>query len=101
MKKNFKSAFKDFINDRAFEICNDILIDDDNYNKLTNECITLYNTIRDNLPQDIKYLIDDYESSASLIDGIILEVMYNRGFMDGIEFTNYIHANIQSVPLEK
>jgi len=90
VSKNFKNAFKSFISDRAFETSYKILISNNKYKKLTKQCITLHNTIKNHLPEESKNLIDDYEKAESLIDGIILELMYEQGFKDGIEFSNYL-----------
>jgi len=90
MSKNFKDAFKSFMSDRAFETSHKILINNHEYEKLTKQCITLHNVIKNHLTEDFKHLIDDYEKTENLINGIILELMYEQGFKDGIEFSNYL-----------
>lgn len=88
--QKFKDALQEFINDRAYNISDTIFINDLEYRELIEKCDNLHNLIRKHLPDDHKYLIDAYEKTETLIERIIIENIYEQGFKDGIELTNYV-----------
>lgn len=85
MSQPFLDEYKMFINNRTTRINTDDVIKNAEYIKLSHESIALYHSIFDNLPQDYKDLISDYENTLNLMRSISDDTMYEHGLRDGMK----------------
>lgn len=92
MYRDFRKALQNFIEDRVEEIGSKFVIKNKKFQELNRESINLYNQIRDSLPDHLKDLIDDYESITVSLEGIAEDILYERGFIDGIRLNRIIKS---------
>ncbi|HBF39048.1 MAG TPA: hypothetical protein DDW50_17235 [Firmicutes bacterium] len=92
MVRSFKGSLKKFIEDRVDEIGNKFVIKNKEYKKLADYSTKVHYQIRDNLPDNIKKLIGEYETINTSMQCISEEIMYEQGFIDGIRSNEIIKS---------
>jgi hypothetical protein len=91
MSQNFRKSLKKYLEDRVDEVGNKFIIKNKKYKELTRSIIKIHYQIRDNLPDPVKKLIDEYETTSTSMQCISEEIMYEQGFIDGIRLNNIIN----------
>lgn len=92
MFQNFKGSLKKFIEDRVDEIGNKFVIKNKKYKELADYSTKVHHQIKDNLPDQVKKLIGEYETINTSMQCISEEIMYEQGFIDGIRSKRIIKS---------
>ncbi|OKP94729.1 hypothetical protein [Paenibacillus sp. P32E] len=87
---NLEQAFEQFLSIRMEYTAHSILSNSNEYKQLIVECNQLFNELISFLPQDYKQLLQNYDTSTTLLQGIAETLMYKQGLKDGIHLNKLL-----------
>ncbi|AKG33627.1 hypothetical protein [Paenibacillus durus] len=85
-----EQAFNQFLSARMEYIANSILSNCNEYRQLIEECNQLFLTLMTDLPQEYKEMLQNYDTSTALLQGIAETLMYKQGLKDGISLNRFL-----------
>jgi hypothetical protein len=80
---NLTQAFNQFISIRMEYIADSVLHQSNDYKQSILECNQLFQDLQENLPQQYKEILQDYDTNTTLLQGIAESLMYKQGLKDG------------------
>jgi len=83
-KNSFKSAFENFVFNRALDKASKDAMHDPENIKLSDEAGEIFDKVRELLPEAHKHLMFDYEALNNAISVIDVEYAYKLGLKDGV-----------------
>ncbi|WP_163855438.1 hypothetical protein [Paenibacillus elgii] len=86
----FDLAFKQFITNRTDAIGRTSLKELGKYNELNSYCIKLFKDIYNQLPDDSKMLLYEYECKSNILQGLAETIMYEQGLKDGVSLSRIL-----------
>ncbi|NLW46670.1 MAG: hypothetical protein GXY86_04965 [Firmicutes bacterium] len=84
MLKWLNHYVKEFIVDRTEEVYRKVLLNNKRYLELTSQIIQVQHELLNNLPPELKPLVNQYDEAEAEQDGLMMSLMYRRGFFDGV-----------------
>ncbi|WP_019912982.1 hypothetical protein [Paenibacillus sp. HW567] len=87
---NLEQAFDQFLSIRMEYTAHSILSNSNEYKQLIQECNQLFVELISFLPKDYKQLLQNYDTSTTLLQGIAETLMYKQGLKDGINLNKLL-----------
>lgn len=78
-----QSVVSHLVEERTLDIGNNLLSTHHDYKELIHQSNQLYDRIKEYLPQEVRYLIGEYEKVEKLMQGIAMDVAFIEGIRDG------------------
>ncbi|WP_300304635.1 hypothetical protein [Anaerosolibacter sp.] len=86
----FEEDFKQFLNKRALNAWNEIASNHEKHRMLCQRASIIHYRIRDLLPKEHRYLINEYEEIQAMTESIIIDTVYGKGLEDGLSIGNLL-----------
>ncbi len=86
--------FKEFLHcsmDKRMEELHQVLINNENYKKLTRQHSDLFEQIINSLPEDLKTLLYELDSKNSELSGMDNNFFYKHGFKDAFKMAKFLY----------
>lgn len=79
-----RRTFSDIVGERAIEIGSELISSKEEYQKLCDESIHIYQQLLIFLPVEFHSLLSEYEKIHLLLQGVVLDSAYVIGLVDGL-----------------
>jgi len=87
---NLEPGFNQFISMRMEYIANSVLSNSDDYRQLIRECNQYFVKLTADLPLECQQILQLYDTSAALLQGMAETLMYTQGLKDGLSFNKLL-----------